>query len=58
MPESNDQVVQQARDRMREQIDKCAQRAARKIVAKFNAGKPSTVAVAKVIAHEFEELNS
>jgi len=34
------QVVQQARERLREQIAKCSRRAAQKIVAKFKTGKP------------------
>ena len=57
MPESNDQVVEQARDRMREQIEKCAGRAAQKIAEKVRTGKISTDALAKLIAVEFEELN-
>jgi len=36
MPDSNDQIVQQARQHLREQIDKCSRRAAQKIAAKFD----------------------
>lgn len=57
MPQANDQLVQQAKQRMREQIEKCAQRAAQKIVSKFKAGKFSTGDLAKLIAQEFEELS-
>ena len=48
--------MQQARERLREQIAKCSRRAAQKIVAKFKTGKPKTE-IAKLIEEEFEELN-
>lgn len=54
---TNDQVIQRARQHLHEQIEKCARRAAQKIVAKFKAGKPSAEGLAKLIAQEFEELN-
>jgi hypothetical protein len=60
MPESNDQLVQQARERMQEQIYRCSQRAAQKIAARLKSGpkKPPSVAVlAELIAAEFEQLN-
>jgi hypothetical protein len=37
LPEGNDQLVQQARERMREQIEKCSQRAAQKIAARLKS---------------------
>jgi homoserine kinase len=58
MPESNDQIVQQARQHLREQITKCSQRAAQKIAAKLKSGaKPSIASLTEVISSEFEELN-
>ena len=59
MPESSDQVVQHARDRLREQIEKCSQRAAQKIAARLKSvhSKPTVALLAELIAREFEELN-
>lgn len=51
MPESTDQVVQHARERMRKQIAKCSQRAAQKLSQKIKSGlKPSLASVADLIA--------
>jgi len=52
MPESSDHIVQQARQHLREQIDKCSRRAGQKIAAKFKTGKPSTDAITKPIEEE------
>lgn len=59
MPETtNDDLVRQARERMHEQISKCAERAAQKVISKLKGGKaPSVAALAELIAQEFQELN-
>jgi hypothetical protein len=59
MPETNDQLVQQTRERMRDQIEKCSQRAAQKIAARLKSvsTKPSVALLAELIAREFDELN-
>jgi len=59
MPESNDQLVQQARERLQEQIYRCSQRAAEKIAARLKSvpKKPSVPLLAELIAREFDELN-
>ena len=58
MPESSDQVIQHAREARQKQIQECSRRIAQKILARFKTGKPSTDVLAKLIAQEFEELNS
>ena len=59
MSETNDQIVQAAKDRLREQIAKCSQRAAQKIAARLKSvhKKPSVELLAELIAREFEEPN-
>lgn len=57
-PESSDDVVRHAREVRVKQIEDCSRRAAKKILAKFKSGKPSTEILAKLIAAEFEELNA
>jgi len=59
MKETGDQVVQHAHDRLREQIEKCSQRAAQKIAGRLKSvhKKPSVEVLAELIAREFEELN-
>ena len=58
MPETNDQVVQQAREAMREQILRCSQKAAEKIAARLKFGKkPSVTVLVELIAKEIEQLN-
>jgi hypothetical protein len=46
MPESSDQVLQHAREVLREQIYRCSQRAAQEIGARLKSGpkKPPSVA--------------
>jgi hypothetical protein len=55
----NDQVVQGARDRVREEIEKCSRRAAQKIAARLKSvpTKSSVELLAELIAREFDELN-
>lgn len=55
--ESSDDVVRAAREQRHKQVEDCSRRAAKKILAKLKAGKPSTEALAKLIASEFEELD-
>jgi hypothetical protein len=59
MPEINDQVVQAAKERLREQIERCSHHAARKIAARLKSvhKKPSVELLAELIAREFDELN-
>src|SRR5215472_17467510 len=59
MPETNDQLVQQARDRLHAQIEKCSQRAAQRIAARLKSvsKKPSVELLAELIAREFDELD-
>jgi len=59
MPEINDQLVRQARDRVHAQIAKCSQRAAQKIAARLKSvsKRPSVELLAELIAREFDELN-
>ena len=46
------------REVRRTQIKECSRRAAEKIVARFEADKPSTDAIGKITEKEFAELNS
>jgi hypothetical protein len=59
MPEINDQVVQAAKERLREQIERCSHHAAQKIAARLKSvhKKPSVELLAELIAREFDELN-
>lgn len=45
-------------DERLKQIQECSRRVAQKILARFKTGKPSTDALAKLIAQEFQEMNS
>ncbi len=56
MPQTSDDVVRQAREQRRRQVEDCARRAAKKILSKLKGSRPSAETLAQLIAGEFEEL--
>lgn len=55
---SSDQVVRAALGRMRQQTEKCAERAAHEIATRLKSDRePSVAQLADLIAAELEELN-
>jgi hypothetical protein len=54
---SSDEVAWAAREKRRKQIEECSKRAAKKILTKLKAGRPTEVTLAELIAGEFVELS-
>jgi hypothetical protein len=54
---SNDELVRQIKERRREQIQACSERAAQKIIALFPKIKTGVDVLAETIAEEFSEMN-
>ena len=56
MAPSNDELVRQIKDRRREQIKACSERAAQKIFSRLSKGKLSVEVLTEIISEEFNEL--
>jgi hypothetical protein len=54
--QSSDDVVRQAREQRRKQIEDCSRRAAKKILVKLKGSRLSEATLAELIAGEFEEM--
>jgi len=58
MAQSSDEVIRNAREARRKQIEECSKRAAKKILAKLKSTRPTEATLAELIAGEFEELTN